>query len=284
MSKGFRWALAISGIVVLISGLLLAGALIGRRFLGTASFGPGIPGQGMMNPSFNRRGPGRLGSFGQPGPGMMGGPGRSGLGMPGGMMGGYGGGLSAAEPLSLQEAQQAVDEYLERLGNADLKVDEVMIFDNHAYAEIVEESTGVGAMEVLVDPVTLVVYPEHGPNMMWNLKYSPMNDGGWGMMGGMMVPGRPGNGYNRGQRGTNPPEVSADMPVTPEQAIDAAKEYLDAELPGATVGDHAEPFYGYYTLHIERDGQIIGMLSVNGFSAAVFPHTWHGDFIEMSEK
>jgi hypothetical protein len=207
----------------------------------------------------------------------------SGIGMPGigmpGMMGGYGGGLSAVEPLSLQPAQQAVEEYLNRLGNDDLLLGEVMIFDNHAYAEVVEKSTGIGAMELLIDPATLVVYPEHGPNMMWNLKYSPMNGPGMGYgMGGMM------GGYYRGQGAANPPDVSADMPVSPEQAVEAAQEYLDVELPGAKVSAEAEPFYGYYTLHVERDGQIIGMLSVNGFSAAVFPHTWHGDFVEMSAE
>jgi hypothetical protein len=31
--------------------------------------------------------------------------------------------------------------------------------------------------------VTLAVYPGHGPNMMWNQKYSPMGGGGM-MMGG----------------------------------------------------------------------------------------------------
>ncbi|MBI1882356.1 MAG: peptidase M4, partial [Chloroflexi bacterium] len=29
---------------------------------------------------------------------------------------------------------------------------------------------------------------------------------------------------------------------------------------------------------------VIGMLSVNGFSQQVFPHTWHGKLLEMSEE
>jgi hypothetical protein len=77
--------------------------------------------------------------------------------------------------------------------------------------------------------------------------------------------------------------ATAKMPVTPEQAVSAAQRYLDETLPGTQVDEHADPFYGYYTLHILRDGQVIGMLSVNGFNASVFPHTWHGKFIEMSE-
>jgi hypothetical protein len=59
------------------------------------------------------------------------------------------------------------------------------------------------------------------------------------------------------------------MTVSPDQALAAAQDYLDAALPG-TVAEEPEPFYGYYTLHILRDGKVIGMLSVNGYSAQVF--------------
>ena len=97
-------------------------------------------------------------------------------------------------------------------------------------------------------------------------------------MGGMM------GGYPRQPGNTTPPDVSAKMPVTPEQAVAAAQRYLDQYLTGTTVEDHADQFYGYYTLHILRAGETIGMLSVNGYSSQVFPHTWHGDFIEMSEE
>ena len=56
---------------------------------------------------------------------------------------------------------------------------------------------------------------------------------------------------------------------------------MDAHEPGVKVSDEITTFYGYYTIDLEKDGQIVGMLSVNGFSGQVFPHTWHGDFIEM---
>jgi hypothetical protein len=113
--------------------------------------------------------------------------------------------------------------------------------------------------------------------MMWNLKYSPMVSGGLGMIGGMM------GGYRRGNA-ANPPQVSAEMPISPEDAIAAAQEYLDAYFPGTSVEEHVDPFYGYYTLHTLRNGNVTGMLSVNGFSGEVFPHTWHGVFIEMKEE
>ncbi len=47
----------------------------------------------------------------------------------------------------------------------------------------------------------------------------------------------------------------------------------------------AEPdrFYGYYTLHTLRDGEIEGMLSVNGYTGEVWYHAWHGPFIQIQE-
>jgi hypothetical protein len=50
-----------------------------------------------------------------------------------------------------------------------------MIFDNNGYVVVKEASTGIGAFELLVDPTSQIAYPEHGPNMMWNLKYSGLN-------------------------------------------------------------------------------------------------------------
>ena len=42
-------------------------------------------------------------------------------------------------------------------------------------------------------------------------------------------------------------------------------------------------FYGYYTLHTLKEGQIEGMLSVNGYTGAVWYHNWHSSFIRMRE-
>ena len=59
--------------------------------------------------------------------------------------------------------------------------------DHLAYAIVIERSTEIGAFELLVDPVNQSVFPEHGPNMMWNLKYGMMSGyGDNGLMGGMM--------------------------------------------------------------------------------------------------
>ncbi len=198
-----------------------------------------------------------------------------------GMMGGYGsmfnGGLFASDPLTLTDATDAVKTYLDTLGDSNLALGEVMVFDNHAYAEIVETDTGIGAMEVLVDPVTKSVYPEMGPNMMWNLKYGMMAGfGGYGMMGMM-------GGYGYGN--TTPTDIPADMPVSADEAVKIAQSYLDNYVPGnLNVETRTDPFYGYYTIHVTRNDNVVGMLSVNGFTRQVFLHTWHGNFIEMSAE
>lgn len=127
----------------------------------------------------------------------------------------------------------------------------------------------IGVFELLVDPVSLAVYPEYGPNMMWNLKYGGLNHAG------MMSE----SGWNN----TVTTNASAEMPVTAEQALQDAQTYLNAYLPGTTTAADADPFYGYYTIDVLRDGNTIGMLIVNGFSGQVFYHTWHGNFIEASE-
>ncbi len=207
------------------------------------------------------------------GPGMMGG-GRGWDGSRGSrsagpsMMGGYipDSDLAPAdgERLTLDEAVEVAEAYAAQYSD-DLEVAEVMEFDNHFYAEIVESETGVGAIEILIDPLTAAGYPEPGPNMMWNTKYGHMGGGrGPGMMGGWRT------------------APSGEMTITPEEALDAAQDYLDAEGLDLTVGDEAEAFYGYYTIHTMTDGEVVGMLSVNGYTGEVWLHTWHGTFAGMT--
>lgn len=212
--------------------------------------------------------------------GLMQGYGGSGMGGYNGMMGPGFGQLSDVDPVPVNDARTAVEGYLNRLDESDLAVGEVMVFANHAYAQVVEKSTGIGAFEVLVDPVTQAVTPEPGPNMMWNLKYGHM--AGFGMMGGFQGSGmgmRP-----LGMGGFDAPDFSGEMPVSPEEAIQTAQRYLDAYLPGTQAADKADPFYGYSTIHVIDDGETMGMLSVNGYSKEVFVHFWHGDFVDMADE
>lgn len=226
---------------------------------------------------------GMMGNYGMMNGNMMGMMG-NGM-MNGGMMGGSGSSkLYGVKPLSIDQAKTAVEKYLAGLNNSDLSLKEVMIFDNNAYARITEKSTGIGAFEVLVDPVTLSVFPEYGPNMMWNQKYGMMSGSGmmgyaknytgtvpYGMMGGSMM------------GGATTVQPTDKMPVSTDEAVQTAQRYLDTYLPGTQAATDPDPFYGYYTIEILRDDKPVGMLSVNGYTRQVFLHTWHGNFVELSE-
>jgi hypothetical protein len=206
------------------------------------------------------------------------------MGNGGNMMNGFGNNTNTI-PLTVDQVKAAAEKYLVNLNNSDLEIAEVMIFDNNAYVVVKEASTGIGAFELLVDPASQTVYPEHGPNMMWNLKYSGLNhqymmDGNDSGMMSMMG----GNGnMMQGWNNTTPVDVNATMTVTPEQAVQYAQQYLDTNYAGATAATDPVQFYGYYTIDFEKDGSIAGMLSVNGYSGQVFLHTWHGTFIEEAE-
>ena len=283
MNKTLGTILIVLAVVLLAAGIFFAGTVYAR----SSAYGPGWMMGGYGWNSNSGTGPG----------GMMNMMGRSGNGAgPAGMMGGnagmmngYGSNNANVTPLTVEQAKTAAEAYLANLKNDDLKIAEIMIFDNNAYVVVKESSTGLGAFELLVDSSSQSAYPEHGPNMMWNLKYGSLNhenmmgnnNGMMGMMGGSggMMNMMGGNGWDA----TTPAELSSDMTVTPEQAIQYAQNYLDANIVGATAATDPIQFYGYYTLDFEKNGKVAGMLSVNGYSGQVFLHTWHGSFLEETE-
>ena len=70
------------------------------------------------------------------------------------------------------------------------------------------------------------------------------------------------------------------MTLSEEDAYEAAQLYLSRSDSGLEADQHVAAYYGYYTLHTLQDGQIVGiMLSVNGFTGEVWPHTWHGTYL-----
>ncbi len=273
MSKALSTTLIVIAIVAVAGGLFLAGSVYGRFF----GYAPAVAAR--PNPNY-AYGPGMMGQYGSYG--MM-------RGIRGnGMMGGYGYNNANTTPLTVGQAKAAAGKYLAQLNNADLTIAEVMIFSNNAYVAVKETSTGVGAFELLVDPVSQIAYPEHGPNMMWNVKYSALNH--QYMMGGYgsgMMRGYGGYGGMMGNWNSqlpSPGNAASSMSVTAEQAVQYAQKYLDANFPGASAANDPMQFYGYYTLDYSKDGKIIGMLSVNGYSGQVFPHAWHGSFIEEAQN
>ncbi len=155
---------------------------------------------------------------------------------------------------SIGEAKQLADQYVAS-ASPDFAVKEIAEFTNHFYVRVQEKSTGINALELLIDRNTGAVFYEPGPNMMWNTKYGHVS------------------------RISNP---TASMPVSPEQAVSYAQAWLDVNFPGSRA-EEAGTFYGYYTLDFSKDNSFLGMLSVNGYSGGIWYHTWHGQFISMME-
>ena len=162
--------------------------------------------------------------------------------------------------IDIEDAQRAVEACIHDLGLDDLEIAELMEFEHNFYAIVRERDTGIGAMELLVDKNSAAVGLEMGPNMMWNARYGMHRRGG--MMGGW---------------------TSESNSLPEARALESAQRWLDANLAGSTVEEHADPFYGYYTVHTTRDGEIEGMLSVHGTTGRNWYHSWHGDFVRLAE-
>jgi hypothetical protein len=135
---------------------------------------------------------------------------------------------------------------------AGLHPGEVMWFDNGFYVEL-KDSAGQPATEVIVDPRTGTVSTEPGPAMMWNTRFAMMRAGG---------------------------DTSA---VDPTTARGIATSWLAANRPGATIKS-IDAYPGYFTLDLQRNGVVSGMMSVNSSTGAVWFHTWHGAFIAMEDS
>jgi hypothetical protein len=181
--------------------------------------------------------------------------------MPGGMYNkgmnqqGYNQVAPSTERISVDDAYTNAQEYVTMLGS-NLKIAEVMEFQNNFYIAVTESDTGRGAVELLVDPYTGEVSREMGAGTMWNLKYGRM-----GMMAG----------------------TATDSTLTLDEARQAAQASLDQSEPGAMLDEGGYSFYGYYTFDYSIDGATAGMLSVNGLTGQVLVHNWHGTLISEKE-
>jgi hypothetical protein len=179
----------------------------------------------------------------------------------GGMMRNFGYGAQysyTGTPMSIATAKTIAQNYVASIGNNDLAVKQVEEYQANFYAQVGEKSTGNGAFELLINKYTGSIYPEMGPNMMWNTKYGMMRSGALS-----------------GIYGT----PTTTMTVTAAQATTDAQQYLTTYLPGTTTGD-ITTFYGYFTIEVVNGTTPYGMLSVSGYSGQVWYQTWHGAFIQ----
>ncbi len=160
--------------------------------------------------------------------------------------------------LSIADANTIAQKYVTSIGNTNLEVKQVEEYTNNFYVQVNDKTTVNGALELLINKYTGSIYPEMGPNMMWNTQYGMMRSG---ILGGIYGPS------------------TTTLPVTPNQATTDAQQYLTTYLLGTTTGDVAT-FPGYYTIEIVNGTTPYGMLSVNGYSGQIWYHTWHGAFIQ----
>ena len=175
--------------------------------------------------------------------GMMGG--QSG----GGMWGGHGGMMAgqiwlAGDGQPVATITQARARAARAGAPRGLHPGEVMQFTTNFYVEL-KDSAGAATTEVLVDPSSGAVQTEPGPAMMWN---------------------------TGSRTGT----------LTQEQATQAATAWLTSDRPGESVKS-IDAYPGYYTVDTAAGGKLVGMLSVNATTGAVWYHTWHGSFVAMED-
>lgn len=177
----------------------------------------------------------------------------------GGMMRrwGYSSTQTNSERIDINQATQKADEYLSDRGYIDsLEISEVMAFENNFYVLVIEKDSGIGAFELLVNPYSGMTCLEPGANTMWNQKYGLMRIA----------------------------DSEENNTINLKDAKELAEEALEKNISGdVKIEDEGMEFYGYYTFDYEVDGQVAGMLSVNGTSGDIWFHNWHGDFLSEKE-
>ena len=147
--------------------------------------------------------------------------------------------------------------------------------------QIVEKDTSTGAFELSVDKYAGVIVPMQGPTMMWDTKYGVV--GAKGMMG-YLATGYSGYGGMMGSggmmnwlRGT----PTTAMPISVSQAQINAQQFLNTNYPGTTVGA-ITTYYGYYAMQItDNNGNIVGMVGINGATGQAMDYTWCGTFMRQ---
>jgi hypothetical protein len=186
------------------------------------------------------------------GAGMMRGQGQAAGSSAGSMMGSVGMVWLPGDGIAVSSIPAARARATTAAAPAGLHPGEVMWFDNGFYVEL-KDSTQKPATEVILDPRTGSVSTEPGPAMMWNTRFGMMSAGAG--VGG---------------------------PVDSTKARAIATSWVAANRAGTTVRA-IDAYPGYFTLDLQGNGAVSGMMSVSSITGAVWYHTWHGTFIAMED-
>lgn len=170
--------------------------------------------------------------------------------------------------MTIDQVEEMVKDYLRDLNDSNIQVEEIIEFANDFYVRFSEKDTGINAFAALVNPYTGRMYAGHHADKYWNTKYK-------------------GESYrvSRSER-----EVidwpSGPMTITEEQAWSSAQRSIlgtgSGSIPDGELGS-VESFYGYYTISILRQGNVVGLVNVNGYTGAVCYEACHGSLIDRVE-
>jgi len=155
------------------------------------------------------------------------------------------------ERITPQQALDLAQDYASARAE-NLRVARMYEFANVFYAFVEETDTGMGAFQLIVQPVSGKVRVENGPSFNWNTKYG-----------------------RRAMMDIEIPENALSM----EEALTQAQKALEEESAELTIDPQGVAFHGYYTFEYLVDGEITGLISVNAQDCDYWFHNWLGDFI-----
>jgi len=167
--------------------------------------------------------------------------------------------------IDLKDLNQNVENFVKAI-NMNYEIDVILTFTNSDYYYSIKDSeSGKGVLELQINPLTGVIYPEFGPNMMWNTNFniSDMNSR---------------NGMNNL---TFRDDFKNNDIISLEESIILARKYFENLDMIYDVDQEGLEFSGYYTLYVKDNNKTIGLLSVNYYTGDIWYHAWHGDVKEL---
>lgn len=166
--------------------------------------------------------------------------------------------------LTMDQVEERVKDYLRDLDDSNIQVEEIIEFANRFYVRFSEKDSGINAFAALVNPYTGRMYAWHHADKYWNTKYK-------------------GESYRLSRDGGEPTDwPSGPMTITEEQAWSSAQRAILEYIPDGEVGS-VEPFYGYYTIPILQQGNVVGLVNINGYTGAVCYESCHGSVLDRVE-
>jgi hypothetical protein len=166
--------------------------------------------------------------------------------------------------MTIDQVEELVNDYLSNLNDPNLQAEEIIEFAYNFYVRFSEKDTDINAFAALVDPYTGRMYAGHRPDKYWNTKYR-------------------GESYRDSR--SMPATMdwpSGPMTITKEQAQNYAQSRI-IEYVGNGEAGSAEQFYGYYAVPVLQQGNMVGLVSINGYTGAACYINCHGSLNNRME-